>query len=151
MTIFSREVDISNLLVKIYALPEKIAADNNLDVKSKNFGYSFIVETADKPISFPGKENAKKITDEQSLMTGLLMGETRRIADEMVELTRRLRIGTSRMMCFAKGCSKDVVFYAEGGKEKGNWFACSKEHMSKESSIGLPLDENDYKSVVKVK
>jgi hypothetical protein len=137
--------------VKIYALPEKIASENNLDVKAKASGYSLVVETSDKPISFPGKENARKITDEQSLMTGLLVGEARRVADEMVELTRRLRIGTSKMMCFAKGCSKDAVFYAEGGKEKGNWFACSKEHMSTKSSVDLPLKEDDFQSMVRVK
>jgi hypothetical protein len=151
LTIFSREVDISNSLVKIYALPEKLASENNLDVKAKGSGYSLIIETSDKPISFPGKETARKITDEQSLFTILLTGEKRLVADEMVELTRQLRIGTSKMMCFFKGCSKDAVLYADGGKERGNWFACSKEHTSKVSSINLPLKEEDYKSMVKVK
>ncbi len=148
MTIYVREVAVDNFTVKLYAVPEDVAAKSGLEAVGTTQGFSIVAETRDKSLNFPGKKDAMSITDEQSVMTGLILGEKRKVVDEMLEVARRLRIGRSQMKCFVRGCRKDAVYFAEQG-DSGYWFACSDEHKSKTTSKGHPIKEDEYKSMLR--
>lgn len=146
--VFLRRIRAAGGWFTIHAVPSSMTFGGQGKMVEEAEGYRFYVVPDGAPLHLTPDIKFTALPDEQSIATLWLWGERRRITTKMVELAQRLRAGLSPVKCFVKGCRKNAVLYAKPpSDEGGSWYACSRDHVSKTSTKGWPLREEDYRLI----
>jgi|Deesub1362B_J571_1020462.scaffolds.fasta_scaffold00004_100 hypothetical protein len=145
--VFTQELLVNGSKVYLYVSKTPIEKFGNNGILQKA-GYFVYISRSDEAF-----RNVKlvKLPSEQSLLSLfpliLLYGKEAIDAMDVISWGARiLRLYATKVLCFYNNCRKPARYFAvlREGLDDGCWCACSKKHLSQETSKGKSLQSSDY-------